>query len=63
MLNSTNAYYNGVGNSSPSSVLPLQTIPKYRKTPEWEKECMDRLEEIGVSQVSENVNLGITIEW
>jgi len=55
MLNSTYAYYNGVGNSSPSAGLPLQTIPKYRKTPEWEKENMDRLEEIGVSQVSENI--------
>jgi hypothetical protein len=54
MLNSTYAYYNGVGNSSPSAGLPLQTIPKYRKNPAWEKECMDRLEEIGVSQVAEN---------
>lgn len=55
MLNSTYQYYNGVGNSSPSSGLPLQTIPQYRKTPQWEKDCMDRLEEIGVSQMAENV--------
>lgn len=55
MLNSTNSYYDGVGNSSTSSGLPLQTIPKHRKTTKWEKECMDSLEEIGVKQVSENV--------
>src|SRR5690606_3544490 len=55
MLNSTYQYYNGVGHSSPSAGLPLQTIPQHRKDKKWEKEVMDRLEEIGVSQISENV--------
>lgn len=56
MLNNTYNYYNGVGNSQSSSKgLPLQTIPKHKKTEAWKRECMDRLEEIGQSQVVQNI--------
>lgn len=55
MLNSTYSYYKGVGNSQQSAGLPLQTIPRNRKTKQWKEDCMDRLEEIGASQIRENI--------
>ena len=54
MLDNNYKYYDGVGTSSASSGLPLQTIPKSKKTSKWEKETMDRLEQIGSSQVAKN---------
>ena len=55
MLNSTNTFYDGLGDSGEISSLPLQTIPESKKTKQWEKDCMDALEQIGLKQIRKNV--------
>lgn len=51
-------YYSGLGISNGlSNTLPLQTVSTTtKKTPQWQKENMDALESIGVSQLAENIH-------
>jgi CRISPR/Cas system-associated protein endoribonuclease Cas2 len=37
------------------SALPPQAIPLHKKNDKWKKSCMDRLEEIGLSQLRYNI--------
>lgn len=47
--------YRGLGsNGTISTALPPQAIPLHKKTENWGKKCMDRLEEIGIRQVRKN---------
>lgn len=53
--NSLHSYYNGLGSSGGStSSLPVQTLPDTRKTENWKKNTMDRLEYIATSQIARN---------
>lgn len=48
-------FHRGVGVSGEGFSIPLQTIPKTKKTPEWEKSTMDALEMIGLNQLYKNL--------
>lgn len=51
------AFYNGVGTTSKSGVLPNQFLPSNQKKEKFKKKTMDALESIGLSQLSENRHL------
>jgi len=48
-------FYNGLGATDKSSILPNQFIPENQKGPKFQKKIMDALETIGLSQLSENI--------
>ena len=53
--NSLFNYYDGVGSGETSSSLPMQTLPDSKKTKNWQKTVLDRLENIGLSQIKKNL--------
>lgn len=48
-------YKSDIGGSDYASSLPIQTLPRYKKNDDWGREVMDRLEEIGLYQLSKNI--------
>lgn len=53
--NSNHLYYGQIGGSDFAASLPIQQIPKSKKTETWKKECLNRLEQIGLYQVYKNI--------
>lgn len=48
-------FYNGIGSTDKSSILPNQFIPDGQKGEAFQKRTMDALETIGLAQLSDNV--------
>lgn len=51
----THAFYNGLGANSYSTSLPVQTLLESQKDEKWVKATLDRLEQIGESQLVRNI--------
>lgn len=49
------AFFNGLGSSSFSSALPVQTLLESQKDKKWVKTVADRLEHIGLQQLERNM--------
>lgn len=48
-------YKSDIGGSDYAASLPDQTLPRHKKNEDWGKDIMNRLEEIGLYQLSKNV--------
>lgn len=47
--------FNGIGNSSRSSTIPIQAIPSRLKKKEWRQATLDALEREGIKQIGKNI--------
>lgn len=47
--------FNGIGNSSHSSTIPIQALPSKFKNKDWRKATIDALEREGVKQIRSNI--------
>ncbi len=47
--------FNGIGNSSTSSTIPIQALPSKLKNKDWRKATIDALEREGVKQIRKNI--------
>lgn len=56
-FNAQRDYTKYVGGNAPGNgdSLPMQMLPRSKKTPKWKKNVMDTLERIGLKQIRENV--------
>ena len=54
-LNSLHTFYDGVGVHEYTNSLPLQTLPESKKTDKWKENVVDRLEQIGLTQLDHNL--------
>ena len=55
LLNSLHTFYDGLGVHEYTNSLPLQTLPDSKKNDAWKENVMDRLEQIGLSQLRNNL--------
>lgn len=54
-INSDWANFNGIGNSSHTSTIPIQALPSKLKNKDWRKATIDALEREGVKQIRKNI--------
>lgn len=53
--NSDWSNFNGIGNSSSTSTIPIQALPSRLKNKDWRKATIDALEREGVKQIRNNI--------
>ena len=56
-LNLDHKYFSDIGGADYSASIPIQTIPKAKKTDKWKRGVMDRMEEIARFQLARNLSL------
>lgn len=54
-INSDWSNFNGIGNSSNSSTIPIQALPSKVKGKDWRKATIDALEREGLKQIRQNM--------
>jgi hypothetical protein len=54
-INADFANFNGIGNSSNSSTIPIQALPSKLKNKDWRQATIDALEREGLKQIRQNI--------